>query len=69
MTIESNLAQNLTKIWSLAINTFGSESAAESWLNQHHVLLGSRPIAAAASSSELVEVEKILSAIGYGGTI
>lgn len=69
MTIESNLAQNLRKIRSLAIDTFGSESAAESWLNQYNVLLGSSPIVAAASPSGFVEVEKILSAISYGGAV
>ncbi|MBF5039888.1 DUF2384 domain-containing protein [Methylophilus sp. 13] len=69
MTIESTPAQNLAKIRSLAIDTFGSESAAESWLNQHHVLLGAAPIIVAESSSGFIEVKKILSAISYGGAV
>lgn len=69
MTIEFNPAQNLVKIRALAIDTFGSESAAESWLNQYHDLLGSSPIVAAESSSGFVEVQKILSAISYGGVV
>ena len=69
MTIESNPAQNLAKIRSLAIDTFGSESAAESWLNQYHALLGAAPIFAAESSSGFIEVQKMLSAISYGGAV
>lgn len=69
MTIESNPAQNLAKIRSLAIDTFGSESAAESWLNQYHALLGAAPIVAAESSSGFIEVQKMLSAISYGGVV
>ena len=69
MTIEFNPAQNLAKIRALAIDTFGSESAAESWLNQHHVLLGAAPIIVAESPSGFVEVQKILSAISYGGAV
>lgn len=69
MTIESNPAQNLAKIRALAIDTFGSESAAESWLNQYHALLGAAPIIVAKSPSGFVEVQKILSAISYGGAV
>ncbi|PPD12200.1 MAG: hypothetical protein CTY26_06335 [Methylophilus sp.] len=54
---------------SLAIDTFGSELVAESWLNQHHALLGAAPIVVAKSSSGYAEVQKILSAINYGGVV
>lgn len=67
MTIESDPTQNLAKIRSLAIDTFCSELVAESWLNQHHALLGVAPIVAAKSSSGYVDVQKLLSAINYGG--
>lgn len=69
MTIESDPTQNLAKIRSLAIDTFGSELVAESWLNQHHALLGAAPIVVAKSSSGYAEVQKILSAINYGGAV
>ena len=69
MTSESNPAPNLAKIRSLAIDTFGSESAAESWLNQYNALLGATPIVVAESSSGFIEVKKILSAISYGGAV
>ena len=69
MTIEFNPAQNLAKIRALAIDTFGSESAAESWLNQYHDLLGVAPIVAAQSPSGFIELQKMLSAISYGGAV
>lgn len=69
MTIESDLTQNLAKIRSLAIDTFGSELAAESWLKQYHALLGAAPIVVAESPSGFVEVQKMLSAINYGGAV
>lgn len=69
MTIESNSVQNLAKIRSLAIDTFGSQLAAESWLNQYHALLGGAPIVVAESPSGFVEVQKILGAIIYGGAV
>lgn len=69
MIIESDPAQNLAKIRSLAIDTFGSESAAESWLHQYHALLGAAPIIVAESASGFVEVQKMLSAMSYGGAV
>ncbi len=69
MTIESDPAQNLAKIRFCAIDTFGSESAAESWLNQYHALLGDVPIVVAESSCGFIEVQKMLSAISYGGAV
>jgi uncharacterized protein (DUF2384 family) len=69
MTIEFNPAQNMVTIRSLAIDTFGSESAAESWLNQYHALLGAAPIVVAESPSGFVEVQKMLSAMSYGGPV
>lgn len=65
MSIESNLA----KIRVLAIDIFGSESVAESWLNEYHTLLGSAPNVAAESSAGFIEVQKILSSISYGGVV
>lgn len=69
MSTDSNAAENLALVRALAIDAFGSKSAAESWLNQYHVLLGAAPIVAAESSSGFIEVRKILSAISYGGAV
>ncbi len=69
MIIDSNPTQNLAVIRSLAIDAFGSVSAAESWLNQYHALLGAAPIVVAESSSGFIEVQKMLSAISYGGVV
>ena len=67
MTMDSNPTQNLAVIRFLAIDAFGSVSAAESWLNQYHALLEAAPIVVAESPSGFVEVQKMLSAISYGG--
>ena len=69
MNMESNNAANLAQIRALAINTFGSESVAESWLNQYHSWLGATPIVVAKSASGFVEIQKILSAINYGAAV
>lgn len=65
--MEYDSVGNLAQVRALAIDTFGSESVAESWLNQYHDLLGAAPIVVAESSSGLVEIHKILIAISYGG--
>lgn len=69
MSMESDAELNLAKVRALAIDTFGSEHLAESWLNQYHTLLGVAPIVVAETSSGLVEIQKILSAISYGGVV
>lgn len=53
----------------LAIETFCSKSKADKWLNKFHPILGNTPIAKAESFSGLIEVEKILHAISYGGVV
>jgi len=67
--MESDTELSIAKIRALAVDTFGSEQMAESWLNQYHALLGAAPIVVAESSSGLVEIQKILSAISYGGVV
>lgn len=67
MNMQSNNTSNLARLRTLAVDTFGSELVAESWLNQHHELLGAAPIVAVETSSGFSEVQKILSAINYGG--
>lgn len=60
---------SIIELRSLAISTFGSESVADDWLNEFHVILGGTPIEVANSSQGLKEVEKILAAIAYGGVV
>jgi uncharacterized protein (DUF2384 family) len=67
--MEFNSAANLAIARALAIDAFGSESVAESWLNQYHALLGGVPIVVAESSAGFVEVQKVLSAISHGGVV
>jgi uncharacterized protein (DUF2384 family) len=65
-------ATSLTKLAELkvlAIETFGSESKAEKWLNTNHLVLGTTPKCFAESDEGFAEVIKILDAIGYGGVV
>lgn len=66
---KSDFSLNLTGLRALAIETFGSKSKADYWLNKFHRILGNTPIATAESASGLIEVEKILNAISYGGVV
>ncbi len=69
MNIESTSPSSLIKLRSLAVSTFGSESTADAWLNEFHLILGETPIVVAKSPQGLKEVEKILSAIAFGGAV
>lgn len=69
MKTKSTLSPHLAEIYALAIETFGTKSKADSWLNKFHPILGNTPIAAAESSAGLIEVKKILSSISYGGVV
>jgi uncharacterized protein (DUF2384 family) len=69
MKAKSTLPPHLAELQILAIETFGSKSKADSWLNKFHPILGNTPIAIAESSSGLIEVRKLLSAISYGGVV
>lgn len=51
----------------LALETFGSESKADQWLNTFHISLSGTPLSVAETSTGMIEVKKILNAIGYGG--
>lgn len=66
---KSDSSPNLAEVRALAIETFGSKSKADHWLTKFHSILGNTPIATAESASGLIEVEKILNAINYGGVV
>ncbi|MDP3607817.1 MAG: MbcA/ParS/Xre antitoxin family protein [Methylophilus sp.] len=55
------------KLRALALETFGSESKADQWLNTFHTSLSGTPLSVAETSTGMIEVKKILSAIRYGG--
>lgn len=69
MKPKSTFPPHLAEIHALAIETFGSKSKADSWLNKFHPILGSAPIVIAESASGIIEVKKILNAISYGGVV
>ncbi len=63
------ISSNRACIYELAVSTFGSESKADEWLYQYHPILGMTPITMCESTAGLVEVERILNAINYGGVV
>ncbi len=69
MKTSSKSQLRLAEIKTLAIETFGSESKANHWLNSANLALGVIPIALAKSEYGAVEVKKVLSAIAYGGVV
>lgn len=69
MKIKSTPSANQATINALAIEAFGTKSKADKWLNKFHPILGNTPIVMAESPSGLIEVEKILHAISYGGVV
>lgn len=69
MTTGAISTSSLIELRSLAVSTFGSESTADDWLNEFHMILGDTPIAFAKSPQGRKEVEKILTAISYGGVV
>lgn len=59
----------LAEIQALAIETFGSKTRADAWINQKNVALGATPISVAETETGLLEVKRVLSAISYGGVV
>jgi len=51
----------------MAIETFGSQDIAEQWMNDHNLMLGGTPMAIAESDLGMQQVQKVLTAINYGG--
>ena len=65
----TQLQTRLSEMESLAVETFGSKSKANAWLNKENLTLGVTPISLANSDYGLLEVKKILSAISCGGVV
>lgn len=69
MKSQPSSPNQFTDLLTLAIDTFGSKSVAESWLNSYNDSLGAAPIDAAKSCSGFLDVQKVLSAINHGGAV
>ncbi|MFQ6334002.1 antitoxin Xre/MbcA/ParS toxin-binding domain-containing protein [Methylophilus sp. 3sh_L] len=52
-----------------AVSAFGAEHVAINWLLETHSLLGTSPAEFAKTQTGRIEVEKILSAIQFGGIV
>lgn len=69
MKNDSTFSANQAYIYELAVRTFGSESEADVWLNQLHPILGGISITISESFTGIIEVERVLNAIKYGGVV
>lgn len=69
MNTNATLQLELNELKALAVESFGSESKANKWLNTTHSLLGTTPASFAQTNSGINEVRKILNAIRYGGAV
>ncbi|MDO9417414.1 MbcA/ParS/Xre antitoxin family protein [Pararhizobium sp.] len=69
MKIKSPLQLRLNEIQATAIETFGSKTKADTWLNRKNIALGATPISLAKSDEGLLQVRRVLSAISYGGVV
>jgi len=61
--------RRLAEVQELAIETFGSKTMADEWLNCKNFALGATPISLAESEAGLLEVKRVLGAISYGGIV
>lgn len=59
----------LAEVHALAIETFGSKTMADAWLNRKNFALGATPISLAESETGFLEVKRVLIAISYGGVV
>lgn len=69
MTTKSEVELRIDELQALAIETFGTKTMADTWLQKENFVLGVTPISMAESESGLMEVKKILSAISFGGVV
>lgn len=61
--------QRIAEVRILAIETFGSKTMADAWLNRENFALGATPISLIESDTGFLEVKRVLGAICYGGVI
>ena len=69
MKTKSTSQLRLVEIKILAVETFGTQSKAEHWLNTINLALGDTPLSFAKSESGSIEIKKILHVINYGGVV
>lgn len=67
MIISPETQRRLDEIRILAIETFGTETKANLWLNSANTILGDTPISLAKTEYGALEVKRVLCAIAFGG--
>jgi uncharacterized protein (DUF2384 family) len=69
MTTDFVTTSEFTQLRNKVIETFGSESLADQWLYTFNVSLSGTPLSISQTPTGLLEVQKVLNAISYGGVI
>lgn len=69
MKVEKEGLSGNDTLFALALEVFGSEEVAGSWLTTFNIALGMTPLEFAITPSCHNEVVKMLNAIQYGGVI
>lgn len=69
MTLRLQNKRRQTEVRLLAIEVFGSKKIANRWLKKPLLLYGISPLSLAKTKEGYVVINKILSAIEYGGCV
>lgn len=64
--MKSNRSTNKAGVKKLAIETFGDEKLASSWLKSNNLALGMSPSEWLKLDRDADEIKRVLNAIGYG---
>ena len=65
--MESNISAAKSELKKLAIETFGDEKLASSWLKSNNLVLGMSPNAWLKLNKDADEIKRVLNSISYGG--
>ena len=67
--MKTNMPTTKAEVKKLAIETFGDEKLASSWLNSNNLALGMSPNSWLKLDRDANEIKRILNAISYGGVV
>ena len=67
--MKTNMSTTKAELKKLAIETFGDQKLASSWLKSNNLELGMSPNSWLKLDRDADEIKRILNAIGYGGVV
>ena len=67
--MKANMPTTKAEVKKLAIETFGDEKLASSWLKSNNLALGMSPNSWLKLDRDADEIKRILNAISYGGVV